>query len=155
MDFEKVNEKIIWTREGRGNSAAIDLGDKVVVVDAMIGPNPAQEWRKVVEKELSKKVAFLVLTHHHFDHVAGTQVFEDAIIISSSDSLHLIRDSYETNWNAEIIEPKLKERQELLDYGIDKFKPIYPTITFDKEITIYGDEELKIVSWGYESTNKE
>jgi len=145
MDYEKVNEKIIWTREGRGNSTAVNLGNKVVVVDAMIGPNPAQEWRKIVEKEFSKKVTFLVLTHYHFDHVGGTQVFNDTSIISSADSIKLIRDSYETNWNAEAIEEKMKERQDLISYGLDKFKPTYPTISFEKEITIYGDEEIKIV----------
>ena len=60
MDFEKVNEKIIWTGEGRGNSSAIDLGNEIIVVDAMIGPKPAEEWRKIVEKEFAKKVTFLV-----------------------------------------------------------------------------------------------
>ncbi|MHA1910587.1 MAG: MBL fold metallo-hydrolase [Candidatus Kariarchaeaceae archaeon] len=144
MHFEKINEKIIWTREGRGNSTAIDLGNKVVVVDAMIGPKPAQEWRKVVEKELSKEVTILVLTHHHFDHVGGTQAFEDSTVISSTDSIELIRDSYETNWNTETLEQKLKESQELINYGLDKFKPTYPSISFEKEITIYGEEELKI-----------
>ena len=145
MDFEKVKDKIIWTKEGRGNCAAINLGNKVVVVDAMIGPKPAQEWRKIVEKEFNKEVNLLVLTHHHFDHVGGTQAFKDATIISTIDALALIRDSFETSWSAEMVEEKIKERQELLNYGLDKFEPTYPTLSFEKEVTIYGDEELKIV----------
>jgi hypothetical protein len=42
MKVEKVNDNLIWIEEGFGNSAAINLGAKVFVIDSMLECNLAK-----------------------------------------------------------------------------------------------------------------
>lgn len=35
MDFDTVDNHFIWTQEGNVNTAALNLGNKVIIIDAM------------------------------------------------------------------------------------------------------------------------
>ncbi len=78
------------------NCGIIDLGDRTAVVDAFLSPRAALDLRKAAETLTSRPVDLVFVTHHHLDHIWGCQVFDDdACILSSEDTYHLIRDSGE------------------------------------------------------------
>ena len=90
MDFAAVDDFVIWTQEGRVNTVALDLGSKVVVIDAMRKREHAAEWRTIAERHFNQSINALILTHHHSDHTTGVAVYKDVPIISSSDTRHLM-----------------------------------------------------------------
>ncbi|KYK28946.1 MAG: hypothetical protein AYK19_20355 [Theionarchaea archaeon DG-70-1] len=90
MDFDTVDDYLIWTQEGRVNTIALDLGNKVVVIDAMRKREHAYEWRTIAENHFNQSVKALVLTHHHPDHNMGISVYKDVPIISSLDTKQLM-----------------------------------------------------------------
>lgn len=74
------------------NAGFVDLGDDLIVFDALSTPSAAYELRKQAEGITGKKVKYLVNSHHHGDHTFGNQVFEDTIIISSAMTHQLSKD---------------------------------------------------------------
>ncbi|MHA2169880.1 MAG: MBL fold metallo-hydrolase [Candidatus Kariarchaeaceae archaeon] len=137
MDFIKESKNLIWTSEGFGNSAAINLGKKIIVVDSMFNWNLAKIWKNEVEKHFSQKVEILFITHHHSDHCFGNQVFQEIPIISSQG----VREMMEFNQREIWTEEELIEWKEN-GYGIDDLVIIHPNITFRSNIVIYGDDYL-------------
>lgn len=57
------------------NAGIIDMGDKTLVFDPFMTPSAASELKAVAEKLTGKKVAFVVNSHHHTDHIRGNQAF--------------------------------------------------------------------------------
>lgn len=58
------------------NAAIIELGDKVLVVDAHLSPSAAREAARIVAALTNNKpVRYLVNTHWHPDHVQGNSVY--------------------------------------------------------------------------------
>ncbi|MFX0170689.1 MAG: MBL fold metallo-hydrolase [Candidatus Hodarchaeota archaeon] len=139
MNYEEINQYVIWTEEGRGNAVVIDLGNYLIAIDSMIGPEPARQWHDLVEDFFQSQIKGLVLTHHHADHVFGNQVFTDSPIYSRL----LLRERmvYSENhyWTSEEIQawPRSPEGQGL---GLENLRIRYPMVCFDKQLTFYGDE---------------
>ena len=50
------------------NSGIIDLGDQVLVLDAMDTPTAALDLRRTAESLTGKEVSHVILSHNHFDH---------------------------------------------------------------------------------------
>ena len=67
------------------NAGIIDLGDKTIVFDPFMTASAANEL-KVIAKQLTRKqVTLVVNSHHHSDHIRGSQVFlPQANIISTT-----------------------------------------------------------------------
>ena len=85
MDFNAVNA-LIWTQKGRVNTVAVDLGNNLIVIDAMRKREHAAEWRTTAETYFNQPIKALVITHHHADHNMGISVYKDVPIISSLDT---------------------------------------------------------------------
>jgi cyclase len=66
------------------NAGIVDLGDKTLVFDAFINPNAAADLKRMAIALTGNPVTILVNSHYHDDHVRGTQVFADAVIISTA-----------------------------------------------------------------------
>lgn len=79
MDFTAVDDYLIWTEEGRVNTAALDLGTTVVVIDAMRKREHAVKWRTSAENHFNQSIGAVLLTHHHSDHTMGVSVSFRAI----------------------------------------------------------------------------
>lgn len=134
MRVEKVNENLIWTEEGFGNSTAISLGTKVVVIDSMLNWNLAKTWRKIIEDTFNQQVFCLILTHAHDDHVLGNQIFKDVPIIACSHIRKIMVQKCKEEWHPD----ELKN----WDEGI---QIVLPTIVFDTELKLYDEETHLIV----------
>lgn len=143
MDFKIVAEHLIWTDVGYGNSSAIDLGQKVFIIDSMFNWELATEWRSNTEQHFSKPVSGLILTHHHADHTFGNQVFSDLPIISSLEIRNITREFEKEVW--------MKETQEDLDewkaggYGVKNLQLTHSNLCFEKKLQIYGERKLEVI----------
>ena len=134
MKYETVNENLIWTEEGYGNSCAIDLGNYVVVVDAMKNWQLAKKWRNIIETYFKQQISAFVLTHHHGDHCFGNQVFSDIPIISNKAVREIM-----ISWTKLYWTPENLVHYEPEGYGVDGLKITYPTVCFDKNIVLHGE----------------
>ena len=54
--------------------------DGVIVTDPVAygRPNGGQQYLDEIRKITDKPIKYLIYSHHHFDHIAGGQVFKDA-----------------------------------------------------------------------------
>lgn len=93
MDFDTVGNYLIWTHEENVNTAALDLGNKVIVIDAMRKREHAAEWRTITENYFNQPVTAVFLTHHHSDPTMGIFVYRDVPIISSYNTRELMAQS--------------------------------------------------------------
>jgi glyoxylase-like metal-dependent hydrolase (beta-lactamase superfamily II) len=143
MDFEIVDEFLIWTEEGYGNSAAIDLGGKVIVIDAMFNWELAKEWRKLIEQHFNQPVFGLILTHHHADHTFGNQVFSDLPIISSFEIQKITKRFEQDVWVNEAPEDMVE--WEASGYGIKGLQITHSNLCFENRIKIFGERTLEVI----------
>lgn len=99
-------------KHGQGawsNAGIVDLGDELLVFDALSTPTAAMELRKQAEEITGKRVKYLVNSHYHGDHVFGNQVFEDVTIISTE----LTRKWFQEK---NVIHDVKKEQEEMVQY---------------------------------------
>jgi tetratricopeptide (TPR) repeat protein len=132
---EKVNDNLIWTEDGFGNSAEINLGTKVFVIDSMINCNLAETWRKLIEEYFDQPISGLILTHAHDDHVLGNQIFKEVPIIACSHIREIMSQKLKEEW----LPDKLKE------FGIKGLQIVLPTFVFDSEEAIIKYQQANAI----------
>ncbi len=143
MDYQSAGENIIWTGVGYGNSIAINLGEKVFIVDSMLNWELAAEWREMVEEYFQIKVGGLILTHHHPDHVFGNQIFSDVPIIASTGTKDMMKNFQTEYW--ENVDQAEREDWENGGYGIEGFQFTLPTICFEQTYQLKGPRTLDLI----------
>ncbi|MFH0896410.1 MAG: MBL fold metallo-hydrolase, partial [Bacteroidota bacterium] len=57
------------------NSAFLVTDSGVIVVDAGISPLDGWQLKRSIAEITKKTVKYVIITHHHFDHIGGVQVF--------------------------------------------------------------------------------
>jgi glyoxylase-like metal-dependent hydrolase (beta-lactamase superfamily II) len=140
MQYEKINSYLIWTSEGYGNTTAINLGEKIFVIDSTLNWKLAQEWRETIEEYFDESISGLILTHHHEDHTFGNQVFSDLPIISSTEIRKIMVHQKKHLW---ILEDMMEAEEE--GYGIKGLEITLPTICFENRLTIHGGRQLDVI----------
>jgi len=83
------------------NAGIVDLGDATLVFDTLISPAAAADLRKAAETLTGRPVNYVFNSHYHNDHIRGNQVFPQAQIISTTETLELIRTAgmQELDWD--------------------------------------------------------
>ncbi|WP_199852724.1 MBL fold metallo-hydrolase [Aquimarina sp. Aq78] len=72
-----------------GYTSLVVEGDNEVLITDTANPVRANILKKEIEKLTDKPVGKIVLTHEHFDHTGGTEVFKDAEIIAQKNVKNL------------------------------------------------------------------
>jgi len=118
------------------NAGIVDIGDKTIVFDTFISPNAAKDLLEAAEQLTSHKVACVVNSHYHEDHIRGNQVFSPDVDIIS------------TIWTREAIaqnEPKeISREKENVPKGI-----IDTQLKLDAEKNLKRRRELAVLSAYY------
>jgi glyoxylase-like metal-dependent hydrolase (beta-lactamase superfamily II) len=146
------------------NAGIIDLGDKTLIFDAFINPDAAMELKAVAEQLTKHKVAFVINSHYHDDHVRGDQAFvSGASVVSTEWTRNEIEktEPEEREWLKKNIQKQLEKAKQLaqrapasekeedimwLNYyesiaqSLPKLKMILPDITFRDSMWIHGSE---------------
>ncbi|MES0808912.1 MBL fold metallo-hydrolase [Roseibium sp. SCPC15] len=74
-----------------GYSSMVVVGENgILVTDPSFSPR-AEELKAEIEKITGKPVTHVALSHEHFDHIGGTEVFEGAEIIMQENGLDVLK----------------------------------------------------------------
>ena len=100
-----------WNGAAFSNSAIVDLGDQVLILDAMDTPTAANDLRQAAETLTGKEISFIILSHYHFDHRGGLQVFSppSGILSTHQTREKILEDESDTEFNLEDEMKELKE----------------------------------------------
>lgn len=109
-------------------SSIVVIGDKGVLIS-----DPANSYRaSVLKNEIAKltklPITYIVLTHEHYDHVGGTDLFESAKIISQEKAIPVF------------------------ELDVSDIAPKKVDITFDKDYSVMmGKTKVNILHYGFPS----
>jgi glyoxylase-like metal-dependent hydrolase (beta-lactamase superfamily II) len=120
-----------YVEETIGHISIIKLKEGLLFIDSSVNPKISAKVRAEVEKVVGLPAKYHAITHHHFDHVFGSQVFSDCEIISSKATSKLLKNRDFTIWG--------KNTLERLEKELKDFKLISPTILFENEYRIQDD----------------
>ena len=122
------------------NSTIVDVGEQVLVVDTHMTPTGAAEVRRAAEQLTGKSVSYVLITHNHFDHVMGNQIYHETPIISTPATRDLIaeripgriQDFHENQ--IPTLEQQLSELQEKLSTADDSERADLQLQILDAEV---------------------
>jgi glyoxylase-like metal-dependent hydrolase (beta-lactamase superfamily II) len=149
-----------------GNAGIVDLGDRTLIYDTFIAPQPALDLRTAAEALTGRPVDTVVDSHWHNDHIWGNQAFDaNTDIISSEETRrmfiatrgHGAYDAFMAEAEANLESTKAAfqttqdqgERRQLAlwtDYhqAVVDAKPILqiraPNLTFEQRLAFHGTE---------------
>jgi glyoxylase-like metal-dependent hydrolase (beta-lactamase superfamily II) len=90
VTLERLTPRVLLVRSGDvypDQIAVLVARRGLVVVDTGISPTLTQRYRAAVEAELGRSdFAYVINTHHHFDHTNGNQVFAGAAIVAHENA---------------------------------------------------------------------
>jgi glyoxylase-like metal-dependent hydrolase (beta-lactamase superfamily II) len=144
MKIEKVSKSVYadTSGDGNGNFGAIVLPSFVLAVDASMFPVVAETFRGDIEGRTGKRVAILVLTHYHADHVFGNQVYDDCTIISSKELREKMLEAAKIDWTPEGIKRFGQGSPEIGD-KLKRIRITFPTQTFESKYA-FKDEGVLV-----------
>ena len=149
-----------------GNAGIVDLGDRTLIYDTFIAPQPAVDLRRAAEALTGRPIDAVISSHWHNDHIWGNQVFDaNTDIISTGETRrmflatrgHGAYDAFmaEAEANLESTRAQFQaaeeegERRQLalwVDYyqSVVETKPILqiraPNLTFEGRLAFHGSE---------------
>jgi glyoxylase-like metal-dependent hydrolase (beta-lactamase superfamily II) len=145
------------------NAGIIDTGDRTIIFDTFISPDPAKDLLKAAKRLTPQNAIRVVNSHYHNDHIRGNQVFPpDVDILSTATTLEgIIHKEPETiKWEKENIpkalvntKSKLKREKdpkrrhtlvlssayyEAILKSHPKLKTRLPNVTFEGSLVMHG-----------------
>lgn len=145
------------------NAGIIDIGDRTIVFDTFISPDPAKDLLRAAKRLTPQNAIRVVNSHYHNDHIRGNQVFPpDVDILSTATTFEEIahKEPEEIKWEKKNIpkaigdtksklrlekDPKRRRRLALLIVYYEaimkshpKLKSRLPNITFEGSLMIHG-----------------
>jgi len=139
---QKLSEKVFVLTEDSPMEniiVAVASSKGLIVVDSTGSPFTAAIIREMIEKEFGRSdFAYLINTHHHWDHVWGNQVFSEAVIIGHERCLEVMQQNEpnpqqmvsRTEQNLE----RMKAELDNLEPGSDEAKELQKQMAFQKRI---------------------
>ena len=91
IKVDKLSDRVIVVKIGYDAVTAIATQKGIVVIDAGISNSLTIKYREIIEKGFKRNdFAYLINTHSHPDHIGGSQVFSDAVIVGHENCLNEI-----------------------------------------------------------------
>lgn len=133
--MERITERIYVETGYLGNNVgAIMTQEGLVLIESPMLSADARHWKEAIRKVTDKKFAYLINTHHHFDHVVGNYHFDCPVIAHKNAvagfeylKTHL-RDEFENFF------PQDRDQWEP---DLPNVKLVMPQITFSKELFLH------------------
>lgn len=173
----KLSNRVLFIKTGSSsvmsNVTVISASEGLVVIDAHYKPEWGQKIRSIAQENFGRKdFAYLIFTHAGVDHMGGSQVFSEAILVghenchSQIDGLHqilqetdirkamaprldLIRKQIKAGPTPAADLTKMQESllywSELTDLLAGGFRYTKPSVTFNDRLSLHmGDLTLKL-----------
>jgi len=82
MGINQIRDHIYVNTEYDGtNVACINTDDGMVLVDTPMLPKDIAHWQEFINRINQKEIAYIIATHHHFDHIIGNKTFGGRVIM--------------------------------------------------------------------------
>jgi cyclase len=142
---QQVSEHVFIETKYLGCNVGVVLTERgPVVIDTPVLPDDTRDLRDQIRKLTSKRIAYLIYTHEHFDHVLGASGLTKKVIAhyaAVKDIEYLRKD---LAGEIKHFYPGLyKEYKDTLD----SLDVIPPQITFVNEMTLYPGSQRLELSW--------
>ena len=147
MGIQKISGHIHVNLEYQlANVACIDTGEGLVLVDTPTMPEDISHWKDFIDSMKGTGVAYIIATHHHFDHIIGNNRLGGNVIMQEN-AFEQLRKPGSTL--LELLAPNLPDiTQEKLDF-LAAEPLISPTITFSDRMCLkLGDLTLQLFHLG-------
>jgi glyoxylase-like metal-dependent hydrolase (beta-lactamase superfamily II) len=121
------------------------VGDEAcLVIDTRATPRMAREFLADISNITSKPVRYVFLTHYHAVRVLGASAYNGAEIISSRDTLEMIRTTGQFDFEVEV------RRFPRLFKGLEEIPGLtIPNVTFGREMSLwFGTREVRLLAAG-------
>jgi len=70
------------------NTTVLIKGSEALLIDTMAARKDALDMKQFVERQLQKRVRFIICTHYFSDHLAGLNLFPDSDIVAHANYAH-------------------------------------------------------------------
>lgn len=120
------------------NAGAVALDNFIIVIDPLMYPRHATEFRKKLEEKYELPVRYLFITHYHGDHVFGIASFKDVEVFGSNALLVNMKKHAELHWTSQAFEDWKEEQPEFADL-IDEIEVAFPSVGFRDSRVIFDD----------------
>ena len=85
MSIQKVKNRVYVETELMGaNVGWVDTEQGLVLIDTPYLPQEIQQWKEAIAKLSDKEIAYVIDTHHHFDHCLGNALFSPNVVAHQS-----------------------------------------------------------------------
>jgi cyclase len=153
---EEVADGVFVYLSGKfGPNAAFLVGpESVVLIDALMTPRMSRELREAIRRVTKKPVRMTIYTHHHGDHVLGSERFSPPAVVVAHDNCR----ARLVNLGQEYIPLFASWRRTPQDArDVSKVKRVvYPDITFKDDLSLcIGDLRVELKYLGPAHTNND
>ena len=143
--MQQVSEHVFIETKYLGCNVGVVLMEQgPVVIDTPVLPDDTRDLRDQIRKLTSKRIAYLIYTHEHFDHVLGASGLTKKVVAhyaAVKDIEYLRKD---LAGEIKHFYPGLyKEYKDTLD----SLDVVPPQITFVNEMTLYAGSRKLELSW--------
>jgi cyclase len=135
MGIDRIKDRVyVNTGYDGGNVACIDTDRGPVLVDTPMLPKDIAHWGEFLSGANPKEAAYIIATHHHFDHIIGNKTFGGRVIMHEAALAEMCK---EGGTLREAMAPLAPGRtKEEIDFILSE-SLAYPEITFEDDMALY------------------
>jgi len=147
MSIQKVKNRVYVETELMGaNVGWVDTEQGLVLIDTPYLPHEIQQWKEAIAKLSNSEIAYVINTHHHFDHCLGNALFSPNVVAHQSTYEEMIKpDGTMRHYfvsNSEDLTAEVKKQIYDLPIGLPRF-------TFSDRMWLHlGDATIELIHIG-------
>jgi len=143
------------------NAGIIDIGKQTLVFDTCLTPQAACDLRDGAKVLTGRTPDYVINSHYHNDHIRGSQVFKETVLVSTTRTRELILSQGKAELEADreqavkrltelkaFAQSRDKERRKFAAFflpywegilaSLPKIKLRLPELTFERQLTFHG-----------------
>lgn len=128
------------------NLGCIDTEKGLILIDTPFMPDDIEKWRVEVTRLLNKEIAYVINTHHHWDHVLGNSDYSAPIIAHQLAYDEMLKP------DGSMCHFFISKREDVTDETKEQIYQIperLPTITFTDHMWLHlGDVNIELMQVG-------
>ncbi len=122
----------------------------VVVIDTLNSPGAGRKLAAEIDARTQGPIAFVINTHHHYDHVFGNQAF-DAPVVAHRELSPLLSCAIERDLMPLAVAARLSEHPEDR-WLVDELEVVHPHLRFQRHAGLESSPEAidpRTHGWAY------
>ncbi|HJX03519.1 MAG TPA: MBL fold metallo-hydrolase [Dehalococcoidia bacterium] len=147
MSIQKIkNHTYVETDFMGANVSCIDTGHGLILIDTPHMPAEMRQWKEALGRISNKDIAYVIDTHHHFDHCLGNAFFSSNVIAHQSCYEEMLKEdgTMRRYFVSDIPDMPAEMKEELYAMPL-----ALPRITFSQRMWLHlGHANLELIHTG-------